>query len=99
MPSGAGSLRTAASVSRAASESGSAEVVTTRPETSPVLPRTVTIRDGRIGGEGRSGDEYAVVTADGFLPLLGHVRDKLPPGTLVRIDEVGDHFELKAEER
>ena len=35
------------------------------------MPRTVTIRDGRIGGEGRSGEEYAVVTADGFLPLPG----------------------------
>ena len=74
-------------------------LVTHDPDVARVLPRTVTIRDGRIGGEGRSGDEYAVVTADGFLPLLGHVRDKLPPGTLVRIDEVGDHFELKAEER
>ena len=29
------------------------------------LPRTVTIRDGRIGGEGRRGEEYAVVTATG----------------------------------
>ncbi len=72
-------------------------LVTHDPDVARVLPRTVTIRDGRIGGEGRSGDEYAVVTADGFLPLLGHVRDKLPPGTLVRLDEVGDHFELRAQ--
>ena len=72
-------------------------LVTHDPDVERVLPRTVTIRDGRIGGEGRSGDEYAVVTADGFLPLLGHVREKLPPGTLVRLDEVGDHFELRAQ--
>jgi ABC-type lipoprotein export system ATPase subunit len=72
-------------------------LVTHDPEVARVLPRTVTIRDGRIGGEGRSGDEYAVVTADGFLPLLGHVRDRLPPGTLVRFDEVGDHVELRAQ--
>jgi ABC-type lipoprotein export system ATPase subunit len=72
-------------------------LVTHDPDVARVLPRTVTIRDGRIGGEGRSGDEYAVVTADGFLPLLGHVRDRLPPGTLVRIDEVGDHFEITAQ--
>ena len=72
-------------------------LVTHDPEAARVLPRTVTIRDGRIGGEGRSGEEYAVVTADGFLPLLGHVRDKLPPGTLVRLHEVGDHFELRAQ--
>ena len=38
-----------------------------------------------------------MVTADGFLPLLGHVRDRLPPGTLVRVHEVGDHFELRAQ--
>jgi putative ABC transport system ATP-binding protein len=73
-------------------------LVTHDPEVARVLPRTVTIRDGRIGGEGRSGEEYAVVTADGFLPLPGHVRDRLPPGTLVRLDEVGDHFELRSEE-
>lgn len=72
-------------------------LVTHDPDVARVLPRTVTIRDGRIGGEGRSGEEYAVVTADGFLPLLGYVRDRLPPGTLVRLDEVGDHFELRAQ--
>ncbi len=72
-------------------------LVTHDPDVARVLPRTVTIRDGRIGGEGRSGEEYAVVTADGFLPLLGHVRDRLPPGTLVRIHEVDDHFELRAQ--
>ena len=72
-------------------------LVTHDPDVARVLPRTVTIRDGRIGGEGRSGEEYAVVTADGFLPLLGHVRDSLPPGTLVRIHEVDDHFELRAQ--
>ena len=72
-------------------------LVTHDPDVARVLPRTVTIRDGRIGGEGRSGEEYAVVTADGFLPLLGHVRDRLPPGTLVRVHEVGDHFELRAQ--
>lgn len=72
-------------------------LVTHDPDVARVLPRTVTIRDGRIGGEGRSGEEYAVVTADGFLPLLGHVRDQLPPGTLVRIHQVDDHFELRAQ--
>ena len=72
-------------------------LVTHDPHVAAFLPRTVTIRDGRVGGEGRSGEEYAVVTADGFLPLLGQVRDRLPPGTLVRIHEVDDHFELRAE--
>lgn len=73
-------------------------LVTHDPDVARALPRTVTIRDGRIGGEGRSGEEYAVVTADGFLPLPGHARDRLPPGTLVRLHEVGDHFELRSEQ-
>lgn len=72
-------------------------LVTHDPDVARVLPRTVTIRDGRIGGEGRSGEEYAVVTADGFLPLPGHARDGLPPGTLVRVHQVGDHFEIRPE--
>ena len=74
-------------------------LVTHDPDVARVLPRTVTIRDGRIGGEGRSGEEYAVVTADGFLPLPSHARDRLPPGTLVRFHEVDDHFEVRVEER
>ncbi|WP_256328738.1 ABC transporter ATP-binding protein [Nocardioides sp. YR527] len=72
-------------------------LVTHDPHVAAFLPRTVTIRDGRIGGEGRSGEEYAVVTADGFLPLPGHVRDDLPPGTLVRFHPVDGHYELVPE--
>lgn len=72
-------------------ESGTTIVVVTHdPEVALRLPRTITIRDGRIGGEGRSGEEFAVVTADGFLPLPLHVRDEIPPGTLVRFEKDGD---------
>jgi ABC-type lipoprotein export system ATPase subunit len=65
-------------------------LVTHDPEVAAFLPRTITIRDGRVGGEGRSGEEYAVVTPDGFLPLPGHVRDDLLPGTLVRFHQTDD---------
>jgi ABC-type lipoprotein export system ATPase subunit len=58
------------------------------------LPRTVTIRDGRVGGEGRSGEEYAVVSADGSLPLPDDVLADLPPGTLVRVHRDGDRWTL-----
>ena len=62
------------------------------------MPRTVTSRDGRIGGEGRSGEEYAVVTADGFLPLPAHALELLPPGTLVRLELEDGEYHLRVEE-
>jgi putative ABC transport system ATP-binding protein len=57
----------------------------------------VTIRDGRIGGEGRSGQEYAVVTADGFIPLPLHIREELPPGTLLRLERDEDRYVIVPE--
>ncbi len=63
------------------------------------MPRTVTIRDGRIGGEGRSGEEYAVVTADGFLPLPAHALELLQPGTLVRFELEDGVYHLRVEDR
>ena len=60
-------------------------LVTHDPEVARAMRRTVTIRDGRIGSEGRDGEEYAVVSADGALPLPPHVLEDLPPGTLLRV--------------
>lgn len=60
-------------------------LVTHDPVVAARMPRTVTIRDGRIGAEGRSGEEFAVVTADGSLPLPPDILDDLPPGTLLRV--------------
>ncbi|HOV02071.1 MAG TPA: ATP-binding cassette domain-containing protein [Dermatophilaceae bacterium] len=65
-------------------------IVTHDPQVAAALPRTVTIRDGRVGGEGRSGQEYAVVSADGSLPLPPDALDRLPPGTLVRVHPESD---------
>jgi len=73
-------------------------LVTHDPDVAAALPRTVTIRDGRIGGEGRSGEEFAVVTVDGFLPLPLHALDDLPPGTLVRFHGVDGVYTLLAEQ-
>jgi ABC-type lipoprotein export system ATPase subunit len=69
-------------------------IVTHDPEVADLLPRTITIRDGRVGGEGRSGEEYAVVTPDGFLPLPTHLREELLPGTLVRFHQVDGRYVL-----
>jgi putative ABC transport system ATP-binding protein len=49
------------------------------------MPRTVTIRDGRVGAEGRRGEEYAVVGRDGSVQLPPDVLEMLPPGTLLRV--------------
>jgi len=62
-------------------------LITHDPEVAAALPRTVTIRDGRIASEGRSGEEFAVVATDGSLPLPPHVAELLPPGTLVRVTD------------
>ena len=69
-------------------------LITHDPEVAAALPRTITIRDGRIAGEGRSGEEFAVVTTDGSLPLPPHVAEILPPGTLVRVTEVDGEIRL-----
>ncbi|GAA1883010.1 ABC transporter ATP-binding protein [Lapillicoccus jejuensis] len=74
-------------------------LVTHDPDVARRLPRTVTIRDGRIGGEGRSGEEYAVVTADGFVPLPAAVRESLPPGTLLHFEQDGGRWVVVPEVR
>jgi putative ABC transport system ATP-binding protein len=85
-------------IARANRELGTTVLLVTHdPAVAQRLPRTVTIRDGRIGGEGRLGEEYAVVTADGFLPLPAHALPSLPPGTLVRVRLVPEGFLLEVE--
>lgn len=85
-------------IARANRELGTTVLLVTHdPAVAQRLPRTVTIRDGKIGGEGRLGEEYAVVTADGFLPLPNHALPSLPPGTLVRVRSVPEGFLLVVE--
>jgi ABC-type lipoprotein export system ATPase subunit len=50
------------------------------------LGRAVTIRDGRVGSEGRNGREFAVVAGDGTLQLPPDVLESLPPGTLLSVE-------------
>jgi ABC-type lipoprotein export system ATPase subunit len=49
-----------------------------------VLGRTVTIRDGRVGSEGRAGEDFVVVGRDGTVQLPPELLDALPPGSLAR---------------
>lgn len=70
-------------------------LVTHDPAVAERLPRTVTIRDGRIGAEGRLGEEYRVVTADGSLTLPEDLLASYPPGTLLRIERSGRGLRLE----
>jgi putative ABC transport system ATP-binding protein len=59
--------------------------VTHDAEVATRFSRTVTIRDGRVGAEGRRGVEYVVVGRDGLLQLPQDVLDILPPDSLVEV--------------
>ncbi len=60
-------------------------VVTHDPAVGHAMGRTVTIRDGRVGGEGRSGRDFSVVGRDGSLHLPSDVLGVFTPGTLVEV--------------
>jgi ABC-type multidrug transport system ATPase subunit len=61
-------------------------VVTHDPEVGARLGRVVTIRDGRVGAEGRDGQDFAVVAGDGTVQLPPEVLGDFPPGTLFAVD-------------
>jgi putative ABC transport system ATP-binding protein len=65
-------------------------VVTHQAEVSATFPRTITMRGGRIGAEGRSGSNFAVVGDEGLVHLPTELVDLWPAGTLVRIEPDGD---------
>jgi ABC-type lipoprotein export system ATPase subunit len=61
-------------------------VVTHDVEVGNRLGRAVTIRDGRVGAEGRGGQDFAVVAGDGTVQLPPEVLGEFPPGTLFTVD-------------
>jgi ABC-type lipoprotein export system ATPase subunit len=61
-------------------------VVTHQPEVAATFPRTVTMKGGRVGAEGRHGAEYVVIGAEGVVHLPTHLAAEWPQGTLVRIE-------------
>jgi putative ABC transport system ATP-binding protein len=73
-------------------------VVTHDTEVASRFERTVTIRDGRVGAEGRYGVDYAVVGRDGSLHLPPEVLDLLPPDSLVRVIRLPNGVELRRAE-
>jgi putative ABC transport system ATP-binding protein len=72
-------------------ESGCTVVAVTHdPAVGARLGRTVTIRDGRVGAEGRLGEDYSVVGRDGTVHLPPEVLAAVPPGTLLRVHQRAD---------
>jgi ABC-type lipoprotein export system ATPase subunit len=71
-------------------------VVTHDAEVGARLGRAVTIRDGRVGAEGRGGREFAVVAGDGTIQLPPEVLGEFPPGTLFAVDYVDGTVNLVA---
>jgi ABC-type lipoprotein export system ATPase subunit len=61
-------------------------VVTHDGEVGERLGRAVTIRDVRVGAEGRGGQDFAVVAGDGTVQLPPEVLGDFPPGTLFTVD-------------
>lgn len=59
--------------------------------------RVVTIRDGRVGAEGRGGREFAVVAGDGTVQLPPAMLENYPPGTLFTVDDAGGTVMFEAE--
>ena len=61
-------------------------VVTHQPEVAATFPRTITMKGGRVGAEGRDGAEYVVIGSEGVLHLPAQLVEQWPAGTLVRIE-------------
>src|SRR3990170_2618759 len=58
------------------------------------LGRAVTIRDGRVGAEGRDGQDFAVVAGDGTVQLPPEVLGSYPPGTLFTVQHLDGEVTL-----
>lgn len=65
-------------------------LVTHDPEVSARISRSITIRGGRIGREGRLGADYGVVDEDGAVHLPEELAERFPAGTLVRFETTDD---------
>ncbi|WP_018157277.1 ABC transporter ATP-binding protein [Demetria terragena] len=59
--------------------------VTHDPVLARSMQRTVTIRDGRVGGQAEAGVDIAIIAPDGSLPLPDAVLEDWPPGATVQV--------------
>jgi ABC-type lipoprotein export system ATPase subunit len=71
-------------------------VVTHDPLVASAMDRTLTMRDGRVGAQGRYGRQLAVIGRDGSVQLPADVQDLLPPGSLAQVIRREHGVELRA---
>jgi len=72
-------------------------VVTHDADVGARMGRLVTIRDGRVGAEGRGGLEFAVLAGDGTVQLPPQVLGNFAPGTLFAVEQVDGSVTLVAD--
>ena len=71
-------------------------LVTHDPEVAAQMPRSVTIRNGRIGSEGRRGFDFGVVDEDGAVHIPDDLATRFPAGTLVQFEHTPEGVLLRA---
>jgi ABC-type lipoprotein export system ATPase subunit len=69
-------------------------VVTHDSELGEAMDRRLAMRDGRIGTEERSGEQYAVIGRDGTVQLPADLADRFPAGGRARVIRRASHIEL-----
>ncbi|MEU8249430.1 ATP-binding cassette domain-containing protein [Nonomuraea sp. NPDC048916] len=80
----------------AAERDGTTAVVVTHDlAVGEALSRTVTIRDGRVGAEGRRGEDFVVVGREGAVQVPPEYHHLLPPGSMARIEPIEDGVTLR----
>lgn len=85
-----------ATLHKSARRSGATLVVVTHDAAvAATFERTLSMRDGRVGGEGRDGTELSVVGADGSIALNSEALELLPPGRFARIEVTGEGILLR----
>jgi ABC-type lipoprotein export system ATPase subunit len=70
-------------------------LVTHDPEVAAGMPRSITIRNGRIGSEGRHGFEFGVVDEDGAVHIPDELATRFPAGMLVQFEQTADGVLLR----
>ena len=73
-------------------------LVTHDPEVAAAMPRSITIRNGRIGSEGRHGFDFGVVDEDGAVHIPDDLATRFPAGTLVQFAPTEEGVLLRAVE-